>query len=226
MMSKFKILLKTFVLIVSLSGVISCAHKSPVFKTEKDRQVHIASGVNFPQQFPHWYELSDSIKENISPEILASVGYQYVADNMAWKPSAALYILRNKSTSNLKLVENQVVNGLQEAVFVKTEAVTIKKKKKILLSIYNHEVPWTSTSGSGVKNLKVFHNQSLFATPEKDSQKVVWLIVNRETPGWKELAYDFFERALFQPEIDAAPAATASSPSKKEKPTISKKAIR
>lgn len=201
--------------------VTSCAHKSPVFKTEKDRQVHISSGVDFPQEIPHWAEQMDSTKENISPEILASVGYRYVAENLDWKPSSTLYILRNKSTSNIKLVENQVVGSLQNANFVKTESVALKKKKRVILSTYDHDVPWTSTSGSGAQNLKVFHSKSLFATPERDSQKVVWVIVDRDAPAWKELAYDFFERALFPPEAETSKdAVKAPTKSKKRKSVV------
>jgi hypothetical protein len=190
-------------------------HKAVVFKTENERQVHIQTGVSYPQKFSNWVELPDSVKENISPELVASIGYQYVSEKMDWKPTATLYIMRTKTTSNLKLVENQVIGGLQVPVFVKTEVVSLKKKKKIILSVYSHDVPWTSTSGSGAKNLKVIHSHSLFATLERDSQKVAWVIVDRDSLGWKELAFDFFEQALIDPQIE--PAMTVPSKIKKTK---------
>jgi hypothetical protein len=197
----------------------ACAHRAPLFQVEQNRRVHSASGVGIPLVFPQWQEIADSVQENISPEITTAISFQYVSDRLGWKPSASIFICREKTTSNLKVVENRSVINLQSVKFLKTESLRLKNRKRIILSSYNHQIPWSAASSSGSKTLKTIKSLSLFATTEKDSKSVVWVMLERDSKFQRNVAMDFIERALFT----AGAEPVSAAPSVKEKKTKKRK---
>lgn len=181
---------------------IGCASKSTSFELREKTQVHQETGVELLREFPGWMEVPDSRQDKISPEILSSIFYQAVTPGVGWRPNATIYILREKSTSNLKVVENRVATTLERVKFLKTESLKLKSKKRIILSTYQHQIPWASTDGSGSKTLREIKAVSYFATPDKGSNTVIWVLVERESKAKREMALSLIENGLFGVAVD------------------------
>ena len=175
----------------------ACASAPKSFQVNEDKKLFVPTGVRVPAQILNWNETPDSIKENLSPEILASVAYQYKNEKSDLSPQSVVYFLKSKSTANLKLIENRGVGLLKDVKFGKTDFLKLKNKKKIIYSSYSHQLPISSTSGNGTQTISNLPRETLYATSESESQLVVAVSYRAEAYEERQIALDFIEKILF-----------------------------
>ncbi len=185
------------ILLIFEWALCSCTTGSKSFEIQQDQKVFMPTGTQVPAKIQNWSEIKDSLKENLSPEILASIRYQYQNEKKELAPESVVYFLKSKSTANLKLIENRSLASLQDVSFGKTDFLKLKSKRKIIYSSYSHHLPVSETSGNGTRTISTQSRETLYATAEAESQLVVAVSYRPETPDEKQIALDFIEKILF-----------------------------
>lgn len=181
---------------VSINLILACQSTPKSFVESPDVFEHSQTGIIILKQVPGWEQVGE-ILENVSPEISSAISYQYVSENKDLKPTATIYILKNQSTANLKIIENKVMINLQQPKFNNTETLKLKSKKRVQVVSYFH----LSNLKEGDKSIsmnKEIRAQSLFIQNKTKQQIVFFITINNEAKDEKAIALKFVDDILLK----------------------------
>jgi hypothetical protein len=188
--------LKSAFLFCILFFLVSCQTLPKSFLQEEGVLRHQQTGLVLPLEIPGWMRKGEVV-ENISPEIMAAVSYQFVSEAKQFQPYATVYVLKNKSTANLTLIENRGVPSLENAQLFKTETTRLKSKIKVQIRSY-HQMAELKDEYNQIKLKKEFPTQSFFLQSLAERRLVFWITTEKGPKSERDIALQFVDAILLK----------------------------